>query len=979
MDMQERFQKNLVRWSQFCPEAAKLIPQQVKEPFFATATAEEWLKGLDFSTFKLLYVYGLGNTIINGALKEWYSDTKNQLVILEDDPQAFANFFYSKEAEELLLQENIWIYYLDPDDSSLEHLAKLFGPIEIAYEVTTIYPGELKKMFLQELKGKIAILHYLYAVQGAEFSQFGLRFLGNYFCNLFTWPSSSMGDHLFNKFKDVPAIICGAGPLLYKNIETLKKLKNRALIFAGGSAMNALNAEDLFPHLGLGIDPHEDLIMRTIMINAFETPYLYRNRINPNALRFIHSDKLHITGSSGYTISEYFEKACHIRREEVEEGCNVLNFSLALAEAMGCNPIILVGVDLAYSGGQSYSQGLTLHPIHGCQQFFRTKHIDEELIPARDIYGNPVMTLRKWLAESLWFSRFAQQHSSISILNATEGGMGIANIPNMPLSEVVSKFLTEEQDLECRLFGEIQCAKTPPEVTKEKLLELFEKLGEGLHEANEFIQSQQKELELLKQQNMETPPEVPRDIKTEFYRQRQQRLIDDPGYRYLLRSFDAAFDLFNRRKLVRLSIDNNLLPLQKWQEKLIDLEWQRTLFLSQTALILHQLISQIASNEKSHLHIKREEIPRSIPSWYHYKFENQQIELVDPDCNLNIKEPFAPDPNKDTFFLYYPNGRLKLISYKKEEKFHGPTHFYDQNGSLLAEHWYLEGLQEGKAFHYYPSKKLHSIQQYRRGLKYGFQEYYYEDGTLKSSLHYNSSGLLEGIVSLYSPLGKLVRQIEFKGGKRNGKERCWTDDGLLYIEAEFLDNIPTGTARTWHLNGQVSQETVYNPPGEVYTFTQWDEAGQVIQNHVPKDYYYHVAQKTKKLTESLKLLFEQLNTLAPTLVELSKDEKLKPEIQDSANNLQAMRMQLTHIEEEINHLETLSDQLFMESDIESQNKKEAVWKTASLQIEMQKKLNTAAKLMQNELEMLKGFLTKTIQSLQEPEEEKGARAEEEED
>ena len=49
--------------------------------------------------------------------------------------------------------------------------------------------------------------------------------------------------------------------------------------------------------------------------------------------------------------------------KDLEEGHNVVNFSLSIAKALGCNPIILAGVDLALTDEKAYPPGILPYPL----------------------------------------------------------------------------------------------------------------------------------------------------------------------------------------------------------------------------------------------------------------------------------------------------------------------------------------------------------------------------------------------------------------------------------------------------------------------------------------------------------------------------------------------------------------------------------------------------------------------------------------
>ena len=185
------------------------------------------------------------------------------------------------------------------------------------------------------------------------------------------------------------------------------------MIIAGGSAINALNSYDFFPHFTAGIDPNPSQLMRMLANNAYETPFFYRNRIFTEALELNSGSKIYITGSGGYDLHKWIEKKLGVTEDEpIDEGYNIINFSVSIARKLGCNPIILCGMDLAYTNNQSYINGMKFHPLHNFKKSFLTKNATDEVIGFKDINGNQTTTLWKWVNEATWYSNFAEQNKN---------------------------------------------------------------------------------------------------------------------------------------------------------------------------------------------------------------------------------------------------------------------------------------------------------------------------------------------------------------------------------------------------------------------------------------------------------------------------------------------------------------------------------------------------------------------------------------
>ncbi|MDF2550698.1 MAG: hypothetical protein K0S07_1765, partial [Chlamydiales bacterium] len=289
----------------------------------------------------------------------------------------------------------------------------------------------------------------------------------------------------------------GAGPSLNKNLEVLKTLSNRALIFAGGSSMNALTNHSFLPHFGAGIDPNPPQYQRLISNAAYEVPYFYRNRMFHEAFRLIHGPRLYVTGCGGYYISDWFEEKLKIKGDFIDEGHNVVNFSMEIAQAMGCNPIILVGLDLAYTDLKSYASGVVVDRELTEDSILKTKDMDSSAFLRNDIFGKPVYTLWKWVAESEWITTFSERYPKRKLINATEGGIGFQSVENLSLQEVKERYLKREYDLRSLVHVEIENSALN-KVTDKKVLKLMQQLFESLTKAISLSEDVLHEIDRLK-------------------------------------------------------------------------------------------------------------------------------------------------------------------------------------------------------------------------------------------------------------------------------------------------------------------------------------------------------------------------------------------------------------------------------------------------------------------------------------------------
>lgn len=585
---EKRFQKNVEIWSQTNPKAAiylasidcsHLIPctTQCGQPNLkivsgksnnyihsnsdALEEAEQWFAGLDLHNMNVLCVYGVGLGYAYEAAKAWLKkDANRHLIFLEDDLAVIAHLLGTKGGTEILKNEQVQVLFfsrsdLEDDSSVVSNLYWSFLTTKMLVSALPYYEKAKNENFL-ELKHKI--LYEVTLKDGflSEYLNFGASFYKNFYPNMLSLPGAYLGNNLFGKFQNVPAIICGAGPSLEKNVSQLNALRERALIFAGGSALNVLNEAGIQPHFGAGVDPNIHQCDRISRNSAFEVPFLYRNRLYHDALSLIHGPRLYVTGSGGYDTSEWFEKKLKIKGTFIEEGYNVVNFCLELAHAFGCNPIIFVGLDLAYTGMRTYAPGITPQTKISEHDILNPYYRTDAALMKKDIFGQPIYTMWKWVAESQWVGAFVKDNPKIKVINATEGGLGCPNVPNQPLEEVVKTHLCRLYDLDSWVHSEIQNSAMP-QVTLSKIVKAMKEFQKSLIKCKESLEILLEETHKMTSQ-IEREKRPPLSLQSGRAALCETELSEEPGYRHVLEIFNLAYTRLLSREISKLREGNGM-------------------------------------------------------------------------------------------------------------------------------------------------------------------------------------------------------------------------------------------------------------------------------------------------------------------------------------------------------------------------------------------------------------------------------------
>lgn len=559
----------------------------VKDPL---KEAESRIQAFDLEKTEVLFIYGVGVGYDFLAARRWLEeDPKRRLIFLEDNLGVIYRFFETDTATQLLGHSQVQLTYLKDLEQADFILNELFWHFQgqpykifpsVAYEkYRPRFYDELKHQLTYDMQTKYDLLE--------EYLEYGAAFYRNFYLNILGWDQSVLGNKLFGKFKNVPAVICGAGPSLHKNMDVLKKVKNKALIFGGSSSLNALLHAGIVPHFGVGIDPNPKQAERFEELPRLDFPFFYRQRLYHDALNLLEGPRLYITGTGGYEIANWFEKKCEIESEEIEEGRNVVNFSLEIASRMGCNPIIFVGMDLGFTDCKLYSPGVITEENKVEVNEIDPKQLSPDVIIKEDIYGKPLYTLWKWMSESKWITDFAEENPEVKLINSTEGGLGFDGVENQPLQSAIDEWMSKSFRLPSRIKQAIDDAKMP-NVTQKRVVTLMKELRESLERCVESLevldQENEKMRKVLKEEGHQEQLQTARASLVEI------ELADEEAFHAVLEIFNAVYTKYLDRDIKELSDPSSNLSDVEKDLRRIDLNHQKYTFLSEVAQVNQKLL-----------------------------------------------------------------------------------------------------------------------------------------------------------------------------------------------------------------------------------------------------------------------------------------------------------------------------------------------------------------------------------------------------
>ena len=247
--------------------------------------------------------------------------------------------------------------------------------------------------------------------------------------------NSTFLDDIENKFKNKPAIILSAGPSLEKNIDLIKTCYEKFIIISGGRTLSKLEQINVKPDIFAIIDGSEksyDLVKNNLNI---DTPLVFCNYTNEKIVEKHKGKKIY--DSTGV---DFIGPIVKKEQKPRFEGGSVAHACINMAIHLGCNPIVFIGQDLAYTNNKVHA--------NFCE-FTNDKYTHEEVLEnikkesdifIDDIYGKKVRTSRTLNTFKENIEEIINKNKNIKFINATEGGAFINGAEVMMLKDVISLY-----------------------------------------------------------------------------------------------------------------------------------------------------------------------------------------------------------------------------------------------------------------------------------------------------------------------------------------------------------------------------------------------------------------------------------------------------------------------------------------------------------------------------------------------------------
>lgn len=401
---------------------------------------EMWMERLGkLPEYAPVFLFGIGS---GAYLKALVKETKKEvnIVVYEPSVRIFLKLLQEIDLSEEIANRPIAFIVEEINSEEFEPvMAKVLVFENIGFLKEEIHPN-YREFYGEKLTGKVKPLQRrveLIMMNENTGKRFSAYLANNVLHNL---KYVCEGYHTKGLAEAVPvdgvAILVSAGPSLNKNIQELKKAKNKAFIVAVDTALKPLMRAGIQPDLFATIDARKPFHLieagggEMIPVVA-PTCALYTILERQKGKKIFFND--------GYAMANHLYQMNDKVFPSVALGGSVACDAFSLLCRMGFRTIILVGQDLAYSDNKSHADGTFQETM--------PEENTEHMIMVKGNYVDEVPTRRDFRSFLEWFNNYikgVKEHRELRVVNATEGGAYIEGTELCTLKDIIEEVCQEE-------------------------------------------------------------------------------------------------------------------------------------------------------------------------------------------------------------------------------------------------------------------------------------------------------------------------------------------------------------------------------------------------------------------------------------------------------------------------------------------------------------------------------------------------------
>ncbi len=407
-------------------------------------------------------IYGLG---LGYVFKRLYKGLKGYIIVYEPDLEVLRLTFEMVDFKDELYDKRVFVV------SSIDEIEEIYNKIfffdyKISLSTMPYYLNhdlDNQQIFTK----KLGYIHGLFSSNFDMFTNKYWLWINSLFDNIDYLADYDEVNSLKDYYKNKPAVIMSAGPSLNKNIDLLEKNRDKFIVFCVSTALKAAVKHNIIPDFVCFIEylPDsarfiEDEVAK--QTNIILQPVTSKSIFDKPA---INKFLFYADNDEG---SKWLANLYGISTENYLNRGTVSINALVSAKIMGCNPIVLVGQDLAYTNSKCYADGTVYQDlkvdegkisVDSTEEAVKNFQLSEETVKNRcktlsnSIYyvkgqnGQMIPSSGDYAGFIKYFEEIAKSYrNEVTLINATEGGAQIDGYKNMTLHDVIKRYCKKPVD-----------------------------------------------------------------------------------------------------------------------------------------------------------------------------------------------------------------------------------------------------------------------------------------------------------------------------------------------------------------------------------------------------------------------------------------------------------------------------------------------------------------------------------------------------
>ncbi|MFP5471023.1 MAG: toxin-antitoxin system YwqK family antitoxin [Bacteroidia bacterium] len=183
------------------------------------------------------------------------------------------------------------------------------------------------------------------------------------------------------------------------------------------------------------------------------------------------------------------------------------------------------------------------------------------------------------------------------------------------------------------------------------------------------------------------------------------------------------------------------------------------------------------------------------------KYENSEV--------VRYKGSFVNDKPVGKFTYYHTNGKLMSESNYVANSNVCRTRLYDIEGVLMAYGKYVNQVKDSTWTYYsFNGGKVIGREDYQNGQRHGKKITYYENGNIYEEIPFENN-VEQGTWNMYYSDGKVKVTAKYVDGNLDGKIVYYYSNGNIEVEGFYKDAVENGFWRFYDVNGRIEKEAYY--------------------------------------------------------------------------------------------------------------------------------------------------------------------------